>query len=91
MVVAAFLVSRGCQKSYVRITKDQAVGLGQRQVKFRPEGHTVRMVLRGVPPRRFWAVSYWIRRKSGSGYSKVTVVLINANNGKIEKVFVSRS
>ena len=91
IVVAAFLVSRGCQRSYVRITKDQAVAIGQKQVDFHPEGHTIRILLRGIPPTRFWAVSYWIRNKKGSGYLKITVVLINANNGKIDKIIVERS
>ena len=89
--MAAFLVSRGCQRSYVRITKDQAVAIGQKQLKFHPEGHTIRTLLRGVPPKRFWAISYWIRNKQGGGYRKITVVLINANNGKIVQVIVERS
>ena len=90
VVVAAFLVSRSCQRSYVRITKDQAVAIGQRKIDFKPQSHSIRMVLRGVPPKRFWAVSYWIRAE-GSGYRKLTVVLVNANNGKIEKIYVQRS
>jgi len=87
VIVAAFLVSRGCQRSYVRITKDQAVGIGQRRIDFRPQGHTIRYVLRGVPPKRFWAVSYWIRNRTGSGYRRVTVVLVNANTGKVTQIF----
>lgn len=86
VLVAAFAVSRGCQRTYVRITEDQAVGIGQRKVDFRPDGHTIRLVLRGVPPRRYWAVSYWTR-KPGGGYEKVTVVLVDANTGKVNSVF----
>ncbi len=92
VIVAAFVFSRGCQRSFVRITKDQAVGLGQRRIDFRPQGHTVRMVLRGVPPRRYWAVSYWIRSdRQGGGYRKITVVLIDANTGKVFNVIKDRS
>ena len=86
-LVGAFLVSRGCQRSYVRITKDQAVAIGQKKIGFHAEGHAIRIVQRGIPPKRFWAVSYWIEKKGG-GYRRLTVVLINANNGKIDKVYV---
>jgi hypothetical protein len=44
------------------------------------------MVLRGVPPKRYWAVSYYIRNSSGPGYRKLTVLLIDANTGKVEVV-----
>lgn len=90
MVAVAFAVSRSCQRTYVRITEDQAVGIGQREIDFRPEGHTIRLVQRGVPPRRYWAVSYWIRNRSGGGYRKVTVVLVDANTGKVNSVFRER-
>ena len=91
MVVAAFLVSRSCQRNYVRLTSDQAVGIAQREIDFHPQGHNVRLVQRGVPPKRFWAVSFWIRdSRAKGGYSKLTVVLVNANTGKVAKVFVNR-
>jgi hypothetical protein len=90
VVVAAFLVSRGCQRSQARITEDQAVGIGQRAIDFRPQSHAVRMVLRGVPPKRFWAVSFWIRDPKG-GYRKLTVVLVDANTGKVTQVNKERS
>jgi hypothetical protein len=89
-LVGAFFVSRGCQRSQVRLTKDQAVVVGERALDFEPENHTVRMVLRGVPPKRYWGVSYWIRNPSGRGYRKLTVVLVDANTGKIDKVYVRR-
>ena len=85
VIAAAFFVSHGCQRSYVRITDDQAIAIGQRKIDFKPQGRTVRLVLQGVPPRRYWAVSYWVEDPKG-GYSKLTVVLVDANNGKIAQV-----
>lgn len=85
-LVGAFLISRSCQRSYVRITENQAVALGERQLDFDPQGHTIRLVLRGVPPRRYWAVSYFIRTPDGNGYRKLTILLIDANTGKIQVV-----
>lgn len=84
-LVGAFLVSRSCQRTYVRISEEQAVALGERQLDFDPQGHNIRVVQRGIPPRRFWAVSYFIRNERG-GYRKLTVLLINANTGKVEVV-----
>lgn len=87
MVAAAFLVSRSCQRTYVRVTDDQAVAIGLRHIDFKPQGHAVRLVQRGVPPRRYWAVSYWIREPdSEGGYRKLGVVLVDANTGKVTKV-----
>jgi hypothetical protein len=85
-LVGAFLVSRGCQRTAVRITEDQAVVIGQRQLDFEPQGHTIRMVLRGVPPKRHWAVSYFIRRPGANGYRRLTILLIDANTGKVQLV-----
>lgn len=84
-LIGAFFVSRGCQRSQARISKDQAVALGQRQLDFMPQDHTIRMVLRGVPPKRYWVVSYFIRKPRG-GYRKLEVLLISANTGKIQRI-----
>ena len=85
-LVGAFLVSRGCQRSYVRISQAQAVALGERQLDFDPQGHGIRIVQRGVPPKRYWAVSYFVRAPSGNGYRKLTVMLIDANTGKVDVI-----
>ena len=82
-LVGAFFVSRGCQRTAVRISEAQAVALGERRLGFDPQAHNIRIVQRGVPPRRYWAVSYFIRNKSG-GYRKLTVLLVDANTGKVQ-------
>jgi len=84
-LVGAFFVSRGCQRSQIRISQEQAVVLGERQLDFKPQDHSIRMVLRGVPPKRYWVVSYFIRNETG-GYRKLTVLLVNANTGKVQVV-----
>ena len=83
LIVAAFLVSRGCQRSYVRVTKDQAVGIAQRAIDFKPTGYTVKLIPRGVVKQtRAWAVSLWIRDPK-RGYRRLSVVLVDANTGKV--------
>jgi len=83
-LVGAFFVSRGCQRSSIRISKEQAVALGQRYIDFKPAGHGVRVLPRGLPPKRYWAVSYWIRSKGG-GFRKCQTVLLDTNTGKLQK------
>ena len=85
-LTGAFLVSRGCQRTQVRISEEQAVVLGERQLDFDPQGHNIRIVQRGLPPRRYWAVSYFIRTTSGTGYRKLTVMLIDVNTGKVDVI-----
>jgi hypothetical protein len=84
-LVGAFFVSRGCQRTAVRINEAQAVALGERQLDFDPQGHQIRIVQRGLPPKRYWAVSYFIRNKTG-GYRKLTVLLVDTNTGKVQVV-----
>ena len=85
-LVGAFLVSRGCQRTQVRISQEQAVALGERQLDFDPQGHNIRIVQRGLPPKRYWAVSYFVRAPTGNGYRKLTVMLIDANTGKVDVI-----
>jgi hypothetical protein len=85
-LVGAFFVSRGCQRTQVRISEEQAVVLGERQLDFDPQGHNIRIVQRGLPPKRYWAVSYYIRRPSGNGYRRLTVLLVDVNTGKIDVI-----
>lgn len=85
VALAAFLVSRSCQRSYVRVTEDGAVAIAQRVIDFEPTGHAIRLIPEGVPPRRTWVVSFCIGDpKVVSG--KLGVVLVDANTGKVKKV-----
>jgi hypothetical protein len=42
-------------------------------------------VRQGIPPRPVWAVSFWIR-KAGGGFSRITLVLVDANSGQVMQV-----
>ena len=83
LIAALFFVSRGCQRSYQRITQDQAVAIAERAIDFKPTGYTLRLIPRGViKQRRAWAVSLWTRNAQG-GYGRLSVVLLDANTGKV--------
>ena len=81
-LIGAFLVARGCQRSQVRLTKDQAVAIGQRYIDFKPQGHRIASIPRGVPPKRYWAISYFIRNGTG-GFKRCAQVILSANTGKL--------
>ncbi|MBN1529304.1 MAG: PepSY domain-containing protein [Thermoleophilaceae bacterium] len=91
MLVAAFAVSQTCQKSNVRLTKDQAIERAEGQVDFEPTNRQVRFLRQGLQSRPFWMVSLSIAGKQPGTFKKLAVVQINANTGKITKVEVQRN
>ena len=85
LIVVGLLLTRLPGHGKPRISEEKAISIASSQVEFTPQGHNIRLVRRGIPPRAFWAVSFWIRNSTG-GYSKVTLVLINADTGRIDEV-----
>ncbi len=67
------------------VSEERAVEIARPQIDFTPEGHNIRLVRRGIPPRAFWAVSFWIKDKTGTP-TEVTVVLVDASSGQIDQV-----
>jgi hypothetical protein len=90
VLVAAFAVSQTCQKSNVRLTKDEAIALAEKQVDFEPTREQVRFLRQGLQSRPFWMVSLSIPGKRQGTFEELAVVQINANTGKITKVEVQR-
>jgi hypothetical protein len=72
-----------------RVSKDRAVAIARPHIDFTPQDHQIRFVRRGIPPRGFWVVSFYIRRQTG-GYQRVTVVLVDASSGRVAEVRRSR-
>ena len=90
VLLLAFLVSQTCQKSQVRLTKDQAIARAEQQVDFEATNKQVRLLRQGVGAKPFWIVSLSIPRKDGTTFYKLAVIRINANTGKIADVKVQR-
>jgi hypothetical protein len=67
------------------VSQARAVAIARPHVDFKPQEHQIRFVRRGIPPRGYWIVSFFIRRQSG-GYKRVTVVLVDAQTGKVTEV-----
>jgi hypothetical protein len=85
LIVVALLLSRVVGHGGARIGEERAVEIARPQVDFTPEGHNIRLVRRGIPPRPFWAVSFWIKDASGDP-TRVTVVVVSADTGAVTEV-----
>jgi hypothetical protein len=80
-LVLVYVLGRG--KPHV--SKERAIAIARPQIDFTPQDHQIRFIRRGIPPRGFWVVSFFIR-KQGGGYKRVTVVLVDASSGKVTEV-----
>jgi hypothetical protein len=85
LLVLGLVLTRGLGRAGHDVSKDEAVTIARSRVDFTPEGYNIRFVRRGIPPRPFWVVSFWIRSTDG-GYSRITVVLVDANTGRVTDV-----
>lgn len=85
LLILALVLTRGLGLTGHDVSKGEAVTIARARVDFTPEGYNIRFVRRGIPPRPFWVVSFWIRRPEG-GFSRITVVLVDANTGRVTDV-----
>jgi hypothetical protein len=81
LFLAAFVVSRGCQKHEVAIDKERGMAIARTQVTYKPSHIAVRFVRRGIPSRGYWAVSL-----PGKDPPRITTVIVNAASGNIVEV-----
>jgi hypothetical protein len=89
LVVLSAWVARSCQQSQIRISKEQAIAIADRQVDFKPRSTQIRMLRQGLNRKPFWFVS--LSDPIGSaldpqGFTRLVVVQIDANTGKVEDV-----
>ena len=86
VLVVAFVVAQTCQKSQIRLDKDQAIAKATEQVDFKPTSTQIRLLRQGLTSKPYWVVSLSRPRKDEDGFSALAVVRINANTGKVETV-----
>ncbi len=82
----AFVVSRSCQQSQIRITKEQAIATAERQIDFDPANTQVRLLRQGLSSEPFWVVSLSIPTGQRDRFSQLAVVRIDANTGAVADV-----
>jgi hypothetical protein len=85
LIAVGLVLTRALGRQRPHVKEAEAVAIARQKIDFKPQGHTIRLVQRGIPPHAFWAVSFWIRR-TGGGYKRVTVVLVDGGNGRVVEV-----
>ena len=85
LIAIGLLLTRVLDRSGARVSEERAVEVARPYAGFTPEGHNIRLLRRGIPPKPFWAVSFWIKDASGDP-TRVTLVLVNADTGDVTEV-----
>jgi hypothetical protein len=90
VLVVAFVAAQTCQKSSIRLDKNQAIARAEREVDFTPVREQVRLLRQGLTSTPYWMVSLSRPGKRQGTFSRLVVVRINANSGKVETVIRDR-
>ena len=85
LLALGFVLVRVADQGGRKVGKDQAIEIARPRIDFRPTGHQIRYIRRGIPSRGYWVVSFYIRNAT-EGYKRVTVVLVDASTGKVTEV-----
>jgi hypothetical protein len=85
LIALGLVLTRVLGRTTPKVSKDDAVAVARPNVDFKPQGYNIRLVRQGIPPRPVWAVSFWIRKSAG-GFSRITLVLVDANSGQVMQV-----
>ena len=86
VLVLAFVVAQTCQKSQLRLNKEQAIAKAENQVDFEPVRTQIRLLRQGIPGKPYWIVSLSRPGKRPGTFSELAVVRIDANTGKVKDV-----
>ena len=89
LILITFFASRTCQQSQIRVTEGEAIAIAKQQVDFQPRLTQIRLLRQGINRKPFWFVS--LSDPIGNptdpdAFSRLAVVKIDANNGKVEDV-----
>lgn len=90
VLAAAFVFAQTCQKDQVRVSKEQAIATAREEVSFEPQRTQIRLLRQGINAKPFWIVSLSIPGEETDTFKRITVVRVDANNGKVEDVELGR-
>jgi hypothetical protein len=85
LLVLGLVLTRVLGRTQPHVSESRAIAIARPKIDFVPEGHTIRLIRRGIPPRAYWAISFWIHNASG-GYKRITVILVDSKNGRVVEV-----
>ena len=86
VLVVAFVAAQTCQKSQIRLNKDQAIAKAEEQIDFTPARTQIRLLRQGLNSKPFWIVSLSRPGSVEGTFSELAVVRIDANTGKVTSV-----
>jgi hypothetical protein len=86
VLIVAFIAAQTCQKSSIRLDKEQALAKAEAQVNFTPKREQIRLLRQGLSSKPYWMVSLSRPGKRQGTFSELAVFKINANTGKLERV-----
>jgi hypothetical protein len=79
----ALVAAHSCQRSNIRISKQDAIARATQAVTFHPTQTQVRLVRQGLNAHPYWAVSLSIPRRDHDGYARLATARVDANTGKL--------
>jgi hypothetical protein len=85
LLVIGLVLVKVLGRNTPNVSKAEALEISRPRVDFVPQDHQIRFIRRGIPPRGYWIVSYFIRR-TGGGFKRVTVVVVDAASGKVTEI-----
>jgi hypothetical protein len=86
VLIVAFVAAQTCQKSSIRLDKNEALAKAEARVDFTPKRKQIRLLRQGITSKPYWMVSLSRPGKQRGTFSKLAVFRINANTGKVERV-----
>lgn len=86
VLVLALVLARGCQQSQVRVSKAQAIATATEAVDFTPRRTNVRVLRQGLGGKPYWFVNLSIPGQAAGSIRRLSVVKIDANNGKVVEI-----
>jgi hypothetical protein len=86
VLVVAFVAAQTCQKSQIRVDKNQAIATAKERIDFTPQRTQVRLLRQGITSKPYWIVSLSIPTEQDDVFRRLALVKIDANTGKVDSV-----
>jgi hypothetical protein len=86
----AFAAAQTCQKSQIRVDKEQAIATAKQRIDFKAEHTQIRLLRQGITSKPYWIVSLSIPTDQNDVFRKLALVKIDANTGKVDSVKTQR-
>jgi hypothetical protein len=90
VLVVAFIAAQTCQKSQIRVDKNQAIATAKDRIDFTAKRTQVRLLRQGITSKPYWIVSLSIPADENDSFRELALVKIDANTGKVDSVKTQR-